>query len=112
MGKLEKYQEIVKQILSKQAEYEPSNMDLETILILDDDCANYQIMYVGWHNSRRTHGALIHVRVKEDGKIWIEYDGTEDGFASHLLEAGIPEEEIVLAFHAPWKRQYTGFAVD
>jgi len=76
MGKLEKHQEIVKQILSKQAEYEPSNMDLETILILDGSCTNYQIMYVGWHNSRRTHGTLIHVRVKEDGKIWIEYDGS------------------------------------
>ena len=111
MDKLEKYRATIKQILSKQAEYEPVNMELETILILDDASANYQIMYLGWHNSIRTHGALIHVRLKDDGKIWIEYDGTEDGFASHLLEAGIPKEDIVLAFHSPWKRQFTDFAV-
>jgi len=111
MDKLEKYRATIKQLLSKQAEYEPANIDLETILVLDDNSANYQIMYVGWHNSVRTHGALIHVRLKDDGKIWIEYDGTEEGFASHLLEAGISKEDIVLAFHSPWKRKFTDFAV-
>lgn len=52
----------------------------------------------------------MHVRLR-NGKIWIEEDGTEDGFASHLLEAGVPKSDIVLAFHAPWERQYTEFAV-
>jgi len=111
MDKLEKYRNIIKQILSKQAEYEPSNMDLETILILDDKSKNYQLMYVGWQNSTRTHGVVIHVRLKDNGKIWIEYDGTEDGFASHLLQAGIPKQDIVLAFHSPWKRQFSDFAL-
>lgn len=109
--KLNSYRSIIKEILSKQAEFEPSNMKLETLLILDDESGNYQLMYVGWHNAMRTHGAVIHARLKDDGKIWIEYDGTEDGFASHLLAAGIPHEDIVLGFHSPRKRQYTDFAV-
>lgn len=111
MDKLENYRSIIKQILSKQAEFEPSNIDVESILILDDASSNYQLMYIGWNKSMRTHGAVIHVRLKEDGKIWIEYDGTEDGFASHLLEAGIPKSDIVLGFHSPRKRQHTEFAV-
>lgn len=111
MDKLEKYRATIKQILSNQAAYKPANMALETILILDDSSANYQLMYVGWHNAIRTHGPVIHVRLKDDGKIWIEYDGTEDGFASHLIESGISKEDIVLAFHSPWKRQFSDFAV-
>lgn len=37
--------------------------------------------------------------------------GTEDGIANELVEAGIPKEEIVLGFHEPGVRKYTGFAV-
>jgi hypothetical protein len=36
---------------------------------------------------------------------------TEDGIATDLLEAGVPKEDIVLAFHAPEMRPYTEFAV-
>jgi hypothetical protein len=31
--------------------------------------------------------------------------------ANELVALGVPKEDIVLAFHAPYKRQYTGFAV-
>jgi hypothetical protein len=29
-----------------------------------------------------------------------------------LLARGVPKEDIVLAFHPPYKRPYTGFAVN
>lgn len=38
-------------------------------------------------------------------------DGTEDGIAPELIQSGIPKEDIVLGFHEPSIRQYTGFAV-
>lgn len=47
----------------------------------------------------------------KNGKVWIQHDGTESGIAGELLEAGIPRDHIVLAFHHPSKRQYTSFAV-
>jgi len=50
------------------------------------------------------------VEIKDD-KIWIERDGTEIGVASELVAAGVPKQDIVLAFHAPYKRQFTEFAV-
>ncbi|NER33043.1 MAG: XisI protein [Oscillatoria sp. SIO1A7] len=43
-------------------------------------------------------------------KIWIQRDGTEDGMATELAAAGIPKEQIVLAFHPPELRQYTEYA--
>jgi hypothetical protein len=44
-------------------------------------------------------------------KIWIEYNGTEEDVGGELVNMGVPKEDIVLAFHAPYKRKYTGFAV-
>ncbi|MEA5566929.1 element excision factor XisI family protein [Anabaena sp. UHCC 0399] len=52
----------------------------------------------------------FHVDIKND-KIWIQRDGTKIGIANELIAAGVPKEDIVLGFHAPYKRQFTGFAV-
>ena len=54
---------------------------------------------------------MIHVELIKD-KIWIQYDGTEEGIATDLLEAGVPKEHIVLGFRPPEIRPYTGFAVE
>jgi len=51
------------------------------------------------------------VKIK-DGKIWSERDGTEIGVANELVEAGVPKQDIVLAFNAPYKRKFTELAVD
>jgi hypothetical protein len=52
----------------------------------------------------------LHLDIK-DGKIWIQHDGTEIGIANELVKLGVPKEDIVLAFHEPFVRPYTGFAV-
>jgi hypothetical protein len=51
----------------------------------------------------------MHIDLK-DGKIWIQHDGTEEGIANRLVEAGAPREDIVLVFHALYKRRFTEFA--
>ncbi len=52
----------------------------------------------------------MYVRL-HNGKFWIEEDGLEQGVATDLLEAGVPKEDIVLAFHHPEIRPLTEFAV-
>ncbi len=44
-------------------------------------------------------------------KIWIQRDGTDRPIADELVEAGVPKEDIVLAFYPENMRAYTGFAV-
>jgi hypothetical protein len=110
MDKLNKYTSIVKEILTEDARYKPGHGDIDPVLVFDDERHSYQLMYIGWDGPRRVHSSIIHIRLRND-KIWIEYDGTEEGVATALLAAGIPKEEIVLAFHSPWKRQFTEFAV-
>ncbi len=110
MDKLDRYKSLIKTLLEDEASVRPAFGEIEPHLVFDDERGSYQLMYIGWERSGRTHGAVIHIRLKDD-KIWIEYDGSQDGFASHLLKAGVPREDIVLAFQAPWQRQYTEFAV-
>ena len=47
----------------------------------------------------------------KDGKIWVQHDGIEDGVTNDLLEAGVKQEEIVLAFFLPSERKHLPFAI-
>ena len=42
-------------------------------------------------------GNLIYITL-EDGKVYIEYDGMECGITQNLIDQGLPENDIVLAF--------------
>jgi hypothetical protein len=53
---------------------------------------------------------IIHLDIKDD-KIWIQRDGTEIGIANQLIAAGVPKQDIVLGFQAPYKRSLTEFAL-
>lgn len=110
MDKLEKYQQIIEKIIHKHAEYNPSYGKLETIQINDPLNHNYLLINVGWDPTGRVHAVDLHLRIKED-KIWIEWDGTEEGITQELLEAGILSEDIVLGFYRPEKRSMIDISV-
>lgn len=110
MDKLDTYRALIKGILEEDARYPLPFGETETIIIADEQRDQYQLMYIGWSYPRRIHSLVIHIRL-HNNKIWIEHDGTEEGVANILVEAGVPREDIVLAFHWPEKRPYTGFAV-
>lgn len=82
----------------------------EAYLAIDEGNHHYLLIEVGWQNSQRIYGTLIHLDVIEQ-KIWIQQDGTEAGVATELVELGIPKDQIVLAFKSPERRQITEFAV-
>lgn len=65
---------------------------------------------MGWKLDERIKSTTIHVRIQNQ-KIWIEEDWTEDGVVTDWLEAGVPNGNIVLAFHPPHLRKYTEFAI-
>lgn len=112
MARIEVYQSYIEKIINHYGSYKPAYGDVEVQIILDRENHHYQLLTVGWNDDRRIRGCILHIDIKEDGKIWIQHDGTEIGIANELVELGVPKEEIVLAFHAPYKRPYTGFAVE
>lgn len=104
-----KYREIIKHILADYGKHKPRYGQIETEIIIDEERNHYKVMRIGWQNERRVYGSVIHLDII-DGKVWIQYDGTNRPVADALLEAGVPREDIVLAFHPPEVRQYTDFA--
>ena len=110
MDRVASYSDIIKRILDEYAAFFPKQEGVDVEKIYSDELGHYQVMYIGWEGKRRVHGMVLHLDIIGD-KVWIQHDGTEDGVADELVEAGIPKDKIVLAFHAPYKRQYTGFAV-
>jgi hypothetical protein len=110
METVETYRKLIQHRLQAHANEEGGPEGVEVQLVFDTAHDHYQLWYIGWQGEHRIRGCVLQVDIK-DGKIWIQYDGTETGLACALVQAGVPKEDIVLAFHAPHKRPYTGYAV-
>ena len=89
-----------------------ANGDIHNETVFDEENASYLVVSQGWmgeKRTKRTHCCLLHVEIL-DGKIWIQRDGTEEGIAGDLVEAGIPKNRIVLGFWDPEARRLGEFA--
>jgi len=110
MVRVEDYPKCIEELITRYGQYKLAYGDVETQIVIDREHQHYHLFNVGWNKNERIRGSVLHIDIKE-GKIWIQHDGTEIGIANELTEMGIPKQDIVLAFLAPYKRQFTGFAV-
>jgi hypothetical protein len=110
MDQLTLYRQHIQKILEHHRQIDPKVEGVETYTIFDTVNDHYQVMSVGWEDGSRIYGCLIHVDIK-DNKIWIQYDGTEYAIANELIDLGISPQAIVVAYHAPYARKYTEFAI-
>lgn len=110
--KLNQYRRILEQVIEKHAAMPGEPETVESIPVCDSVHDNYLLMDVGWYlaeRAERAHYVIVHLRIK-DGKVRIEQDGIEYGIAEDLIEAGIPKEDIVLAFSDQEPRTLTELA--
>ena len=110
MDTLNSWRQTIENVLGEYASIPYAYGDIQTEVISDRENDHYLLVNVGWRESRRIYGSLVHIAII-DGKIWVQQDGTEDGIANELVEGGIPRDMIVLGFRAPEVRQFTGFAM-
>jgi hypothetical protein len=110
MAKVDEYRAYVQELIRRYVNQRPSSEGIETQTIFDTERDHYLLANVGWYNNRRVYGCVLHIDIK-DSKVWIQYNGTEHAVADELVALGVPKEDIVLGFHSPYKRQFTGFAV-
>jgi XisI protein len=109
MDRVSRYREILRNILKEYAS-PPSHGQIRSETIIDPENDHYELIFVGWDRHRRVHGPVLHLDII-DGKIWIQHDGTDRPVALELEAAGVPKEDIVLAFHPREDRELTGYAV-
>ncbi|HEY9601427.1 MAG TPA: XisI protein [Allocoleopsis sp.] len=108
---VEQYRQYIRHLLSERAQrssMQKNAQEYEVQTIFDSEHDHYQLLYVGWRGDKRDFGCILHLDIK-GGKIWIQHDGTEEGIANRLVEMGVPKQDIILAFHEPYVRQFTGF---
>ena len=113
MDTLELYRQSIQTLITEYAEVRNSvKDDVEAEIIFDEKRDRYQLIYIGWDydNKRRIFGPVLHFDIK-DGKIWIQWNGTEDDVAEKLVGMGVAKENIVIGFHPPSLRKYTEYAI-
>lgn len=107
---LSQWRRTLEEILQHYADIPNRYSEIREYVIVSRDLNHFILMQEGWQGKERSHGTIVHAEIR-DGKIWIHYDGIEDGITDELVTAGIPKENIVLAFHPPHVRPHTGYAV-
>ena len=110
MDKLTRYREIARRLVEGYASHKPSVGEVDTYAMIDPDRGHYVAMQTGWVNRHRVHGAFLHLDII-DGKIWIQFNGTDQPIADELVAAGIPKQDIVLAEKPADVRPFTGYGV-
>ena len=109
MDSVERYRQLVQSIITDYTQVPYAHGEVQFETVMDSATDRYLLMLVGWEGIRRVHGCLIHVDII-DGKIWIQRDGTERGVAQDLIDAGVPRDQIVLAFQPDVAREGVGVA--
>ena len=105
-----RYLDIGRRIVAEYVRLRPSSADVRTEGIVDPELGHFELMYVGWDRGKRVHGTVFHFDLI-DGKFWVQYDGTDWCVVEQLESAGVPKEDIILAWHPPHVRRHTGYAV-
>ena len=112
MDKMNHYRRLVQEVINEynNTRRPALNDSIEHQILFDTINDHYQLYCVGWQGSKRIYFPVFHIDLK-NGKIWVQEDATDYDLVGVLEEKGIPKQDIVLAFHSPFKRPYTGYAV-
>ncbi|BAU12268.1 fdxN element excision controlling factor protein XisI [Leptolyngbya sp. NIES-3755] len=112
MAKLDHYRDAIQTVLLEYAKARTKtspNFDLQLQPIFDLQRDHYQLVNVGWYHDKRIYSPLFHLDIQNE-KIWLQLNTTEDDITVDLMRLGVPKEDIVLGFQAPYMRQFTEFA--
>jgi hypothetical protein len=91
------YRTAVKRVIETYAKFRPSHGNIRLDVLFDDTHDRYALMQVGWDRGRRVRGNLIYITL-QDGNVIVEYDGIEHGITDDLINQGVTEQDIILAF--------------
>ncbi len=115
MDKVNKYKKVIKDLIAQVvAMSEPIENGVENQLIIDDERGHYLYMGVGWEENSQDwfYATFIHIDIKENGKVWLQHDGTDLRIANELIQNGVLKNDIVIGFQRPvMRKMMDGFAV-
>jgi hypothetical protein len=110
MDTLIKLDQVIESVLQQTVDTLSVHENENFQIIIDADRKNFVLIMLGWEGHRRVHDCLVHIQIIHD-RIWIQHDGIEDSITESLEAAGIPKNQIVLAFYPEHVRVHTGYAI-
>ena len=111
MDKLTRYREIIRRELQGYADWMTKpDSQLRCEVVFDPALDHFALVQHGWEGNRHIHSMPFHLDII-DGKIWIQYDGTDRPIAIELERCGVPKEDIVLGDKPARLRPHTGYGV-
>ena len=114
MDKIAKYRKIVTEVLENYAASQPHNLHnthaLNIQLLFDPKRDQYQVLGLGWRGEQQSFLVILHFAI-QNGKIWLYRNVADYDILEDIEARGVPKEDIVLAFHSPAMRSFTGYAV-
>jgi hypothetical protein len=112
MDKIDLYRSIIKEIFADYAKTRipAGNYDPGYQLIFDEPNGHYLLYVNTWRELKRLHFCVFHIDIINE-KLWVQEDATDFDLVGELELKGIPKTDIVLGFHAPYKRPFTDYAI-
>src|SRR5437764_1274490 len=110
MDQRDRYRAIVRRLIEDYAGYKPAYGDIRTEAVVDREHDHYEVMQVEWNGDRRIHGSIFPIDIR-DGKVWIEYNGTDARIGEERVAAGIARDDLVRGCHHAKLRPLTGYGV-
>lgn len=113
MGQVENYKAIVRetlQILEKKFNNNPKDA-VKYKFIADETKGEYLLFSDGWEGIHRYYGCVAHISVTDEGKVWLQYDGTDLIIGQKLLDKGVQKNHLVLGFMSITRRKDSEYAV-
>lgn len=110
MDTVNRFRNLIEQVLIAHTTVPASIGEVQFQTVFDRDNDHYLLVQVGWGRQKRIYGTLAHIDLV-GGKVWVQHDGTEEGMANQLRDAGIPAEHVVNGYRTPEVRPHTGYAV-
>lgn len=110
MDSLNRYREIIKQLLTEYAELPTTDPAIQHEVIFDVQRDRYFLVSVGWSKGRRIHQSVMHIDII-DQQVWIQANQTDQLIAEEMVAMGIPASSIVLGMQPPEVRRFTDYGV-
>lgn len=111
MEKIERFQQIIIQVLQEWLEVKSSHdKDVKNYLLVDKENHHFQLLRMGWADESYVFNPLIHFDIIDE-KIWLQANNTDVDVAEDLVLAGIDRQDIVLGLQPPFVRPHTAYGV-
>lgn len=99
MDKLEKYSRILRETVERHAKFQPANGNIKTFAVVSETNDSFMVVDAGWSEKmRRVYDVVLHFRL-ENGKVIVERDNTDAEVVRELLEKGVAQTDVILAFN-------------